>query len=53
MENPATWNKAEQVIAEAIDEHNKALESGLLCGPSIVRRIHTKLHVAGLLKEEE
>jgi hypothetical protein len=53
MENPETWNKIQKVIAEAIDDHEKALQSQI-CGVSLVSRIYNKLLKNGmLLKENE
>lgn len=51
MENPATWGKAEKIVAEAIAKHHELLAKHY-CGLSEVRMITDALRAACLLKEE-
>lgn len=51
MENPATWGKAERVVADAMEAADEAYRTGYV-GLSTVRQITDALREAGLLKEE-
>ncbi len=51
MENPASWNKTQKLIAEAIHEHTIDMNSGII-GFSQIIYIYRKLKENNLLKEE-
>lgn len=51
MENPATWNEVERVIAEEIATYEKLLERHFI-GSSLPRRIYRMLAEKGYLKSE-
>lgn len=48
MENPVTWNNAQHIINEAIEEHRQAVRSGL-SGLSLVSTIYNRLLEKGLI----
>jgi len=50
VENPATWGKAEQVVAEALEQAEESRRQ-MMCGLSEVRQITDALRREGLLKE--
>lgn len=51
VENPATWGRAERVVAEAMRQADEGHEQGLV-GLSTIRQITDALRAADLLKEE-
>lgn len=50
MENPATWGRAEHVIADAMSQADKYMKMGVV-GLSSVRQIADALREAGLLRD--
>lgn len=51
MENPATWNRAERIVHEALREFSSSAKAGVI-GLSLTRQITDALRKAGLLVEE-
>ena len=52
MENPQSWNDAEKVIYDALQEGKQADQSRV-SGPSTVRRIYNKLHEGGFIADQD
>jgi hypothetical protein len=48
MENPQSWGKLEHVIADALDDHEKSMNEGVI-GYSQVMTIANKLRAEGLV----
>jgi hypothetical protein len=52
MENPASWNEAQKIISEAIQEHETSKKAGVF-GLSLVATIYNALNVKGYLNDKE
>jgi hypothetical protein len=57
MENPATWGKAEKIVATVIDDHFEhhrkvaAGEAEPVMGLSLAAKVTSALRAAGLLRD--
>lgn len=51
MENPATWGRAEHVVADALERAHEQ-DAQHVVGLSHIRQITDALRAAGLLKED-